>query len=444
MKREVNIRLKTKSTHGGVKLPESKLLAESPIEPAPLPETVFIPLQQNIGAPPKALVKRGEKVLKGQKIADTDRFVSAPVHASASGEVTRVTTAVNPATGQVMDALVITSDGEDKWVELDVPEDPEALSTEEILKRIREAGIVGMGGACFPTHVKLSPPKDNKIDTVILNGCECEPSITADHRLMLEYGEQILKGLNIIKKVLSAKDTYIAIEDNKEDAMNHLEGLIAKTGYDFTIAPIRTKFPGGAEKTLIKSILGREVPIGGLPLAVGVVVQNVATAKAIYDAIYEGKPVIERVVTVTGAVKNPRNLMVRIGTPIKDMIDYCGGKTEEAGEIIIGGPMMGIAQYDLNFPVVKGTNCILIKTASPIQEKDCINCGRCITSCVMGLMPTFYPKYVKKGLYDECEAAYVTNCFECGVCAYNCPSNIPIVQYIKVAKKELVRRKANK
>ncbi len=425
-------------------MPENKLTAGSPIEPAPLPEAVFIPLSQNVGAPPRALVRRGDKVLTGRKIAGADRFVAAPVHASLSGEVTSIATAVSPPTGQIMDALTITSDGADKWAELDVPEDPEALSTEEILKRVRAAGIVGMGGACFPTHVKLAPPKDKKIDTVILNGCECEPYATGEHRVMLEYGEKVLKGLNIIKKVLAATSVYIAIEDNKEDAMEHLEELIAKVGYDFKIASIKTRYPGGAEKTLLKTILGREVPMGGLPLDVGVVVQNVATAKAIHDAIYQGKPFIDRVVTVTGAVKNPKNLLVRIGTPIKNLIDYCGGKTEAGGEVIIGGPMMGIAQYDLNFPVIKGTTCILVKTALPINERDCIGCGRCIDVCVMGLMPTLYPKYVKRGRYDDCKAAYVESCTECGAFAYTCSANIPIVQYIKVAKKELIRRAANK
>ncbi len=440
----MSIRLQKKTTPYGVKVPENKFTSESSIEPAPLPEMVILPLQQNLGAPGEALVNKGDKVLTGQKIADTDKFVSAPVHATISGAVTNITTVINPPTGQMMKAIAITSDGADEWAELHPPEHPEALSTEEILKRIHEAGIVGMGGATFPTHVKLAPPKDKPIDTVILNGCECEPYITSDHRVMLEYGEKVLSGLNILKKVLSPVNVYIAIEDNKEDAIDHLEELTVKAGYDFTIAPIKTKYPMGAEKTLIKTILNREVPIGGLPLNVGVVVHNVGTVKAIHDAIYEGKPFIERVVTVTGAVKNPKNLLVRFGTPIKNLIEYCGGITEDGGEIIIGGPMMGLSQFDLGFPVCKGTNCVLVMTAQPIREMDCISCSRCINVCPMRLMPTLYPKYVKAGRYDECAAAYIENCPECGACAYVCPSNIPIVQYIKVAKKELRNRQVAK
>jgi electron transport complex protein RnfC len=439
------IRLKKRGSPYGVRVPERKLTEHSPIEPAPLPEKVVIPLQQNIGAPCQALVKKGDKVLVGQKISDSDKFVSAPVHASVSGEVTGTTVVVNPPTGALVDALVITADGEDKWVELEVPAEPEALSVKDILGKIREAGLVGMGGAAFPTHVKLSPLKDKKIDTVILNGCECEPYVTSDHRLMLEYGEQILSGLNIIRKVLSPDAVYIAIEDNKEDAIAHMEELVGALGYpDFRIAPLKSKYPMGAEKTLIEMILGREVPIGGLPLDVGVVVHNVSTAKAIHDAVYEGKPLIQRVVTVTGAVKHPKNLLTRFGTSLRSLIDYCGGTESGANKVILGGPMMGIAQFDLDFPVVKGTNSLLVIKGKPIVEQDCISCGRCIEICPMRLMPTLLARNAKAGRYDACKEAYIDDCFECGSCTYNCPANIPIVQYIKVAKKELAKRAASK
>ena len=351
----MSIRLKSKSTSYGVKVPESKLTAGSPIEPIPLPERVIIPLHQNIGAPCEAVAKRGDKVLTGQKIGDSERFVNAPIHATISGEITGTTMVINPPTAQLVTALVITSDGKDEWVEPEAPGELETLSTKEILDRIRAAGLVGLGGAAFPTHVKLSPPKDKKIDTVILNGCECEPYITSDHRVMLEYGEKVLSGLNIIKKVLSPDNIYIAIEDNKEDAIDHMEELITVMGFkeDFKIIPLTTKYPMGAEKTLIGTILNREVPIGGLPLDVGVVVHNVSTAKAIHDAIFEGKPFVERVVTVTGAVKNPKNLLVRLGTPLRTLIEYCGGIDGKASEVILGGPMMGISQPDLDFPVTK-------------------------------------------------------------------------------------------
>ena len=442
----MSIRLKKRHTSYGVKVRESKLTAESLIEPIPLPEKVIIPLHQNIGAPCEAIVKRGDKVLTGQKIGDSERFVNAPVHATVSGEITGTTMVINPPTAQLVTALVITSDGKDEWVKLEAPGEPEALSVKEILDRIRAAGLVGLGGAAFPTHVKLSPPKDKKIDTVILNGCECEPYITSDHRVMLEYGKKVLSGLSIIRKVLSPDTTYIAIEDNKPDAIDHLRSLIVAMGFkeDFKIIPLKSKYPMGAEKTLIGTILDREVPIGGLPLDVGVVVHNVSTAKAIYDAVVEGKPLVERVVTVTGAVKNPKNLLVRLGTPLRSLIGYCGGIDEKANEVILGGPMMGISQPDLDFPVTKGTSCVLVQESKPIREQDCISCGKCVEVCPMYLIPTMLAKYAKVGRYDECQKAYIADCFECGACAYVCPANIPIVQYIKVAKSELIKRAANK
>ncbi|MFC1952244.1 electron transport complex subunit RsxC [Chloroflexota bacterium] len=443
----MSIRLGSKGTSHGVKVPESKLTAGSPIKPIPMPETVTIPLHQNIGAPCEAVVKRGDKVLTGQKIGDSERFVNAPVHATVSGEISAITTVVNPPTGQPTAALVITTDGEDTWVELEVTKDPEALSVKEILAKIRAAGIVGIGGATFPTHVKLSPPEGKRIDTVILNGCECEPYITSDHRVMLEYGEKVLSGLNIIRKVLSPDTTYIAIEDNKLDAIDHMEKLIAAIGAKdyLKIIPLKSKYPMGAEKTLIGTVLGREVPIGGLPLDVGVVVQNVSTAKAIHDAIFEGKPFIEKVVTVTGAIKNPKNLLVRLGTPLKNLIEHCGGIDGNASEVILGGPMMGISQPNLDFPVTKGTSCVLVKESTPIREQECISCGRCLEVCPMHLTPTMLAKYAKAGRYDDCRKDYyIDDCFECGACAYICPANIPLVQYIKVAKSELIKRMVKK
>lgn len=442
----LKVRLKKRGTPYGVDVPHCKHTAQNSIEQAPLPEAVIIPLHQNIGAPCQAVVKKGDKVLTGQKIGDSEKYVSAPVHATISGEVTGTTMVVNPPTAQLMEALVITSDGKDEWVELEPPKDPEALSVKEILDRIRAAGLVGLGGAAFPTHVKLSPPKDKKIDTVILNGCECEPYITSDHRVMLEYGEKVLSGLNIIRKLLSPENTYIAIEDNKEDAIEHMEELIAamRLEGELKIVPLKSRYPMGAEKILTKLILGREVPIGGLPLDVGAVVHNVSTAKAIHDAVVEGKPFVERVVTVTGAVKNPRNLLTRFGTPLRHLIDYCGGIDGNANEVVLGGPMMGFSQFDLNFPIVKGTNAVVVKEGVPVREQDCISCGRCIEVCPMRLMPTILARHAKAGNYDQCQNYYIMDCFECGACAYICPANIPLVQYIKVAKKELAKRAAEK
>jgi len=438
----MNIILKKRAAKSGVSLPENKLTESISVEKIDLPERVILPLQQNLGAPASALVKKGDKVKTGDKIGESKSFVSALLHATVSGEVEGIIQVINPASGRLCDAIVITSDGLDTTADFQPVKDVSLLTNEEIIAKIKDAGIVGMGGATFPAHVKLTPPKDKTIDTLILNGCECEPYITSDHRVMLEYGDKVLAGLNLIAKVLSINNVYLAIEDNKEDAIKHLAKLINEVKYNFQIVPIKTRYPMGAEKTLVKTVINKEVPMGGLPLDVGAVVQNVSTTKAIYDAVYEGKPLIERVVTVTGAVKNPKNLLVRFGTPIKNLIDYCGGTTGD--EVIIGGPMMGIAQFDLGFPITKGTNCILVKSARTIKESDCINCGRCVDVCPMGLQPTLYPKYVKKGRYSDCKEFYVENCVECGACTYACPASIPIVQYIKTAKKEINKRKASK
>jgi len=436
----VSIRLEKRSLRYGVELPQNKLVAQSPIELAPLPEVVTIPLEENIGAASEILVNKGDKVLTGQKVTDSDNFDSVPIHATVSGEVTGITTAINPSTGQAMKVITITSDGEDKGGELKPCPKLEATSSEEILKAVREAGVVDADGTTSPAHVKLSPPQDKKIDTIILNGYEWEPYVTSDHRVMLEYGEKVLSGLNIMKKVLSPDNVYIAIGDDKKDAMDSLEELIVKAGYDFKITPIKAGYPLADEKTLIKTVVDRKVLIGGSAADVGVVVHNVSTANAIHEAIYEGKPFIERVVTVTGVVRNPKNLLVRFGTPVKNLIEYCGGITEEGSEVIIGGPMTGISQFDPDSPIFSDTNCVLVKVSQPIMDMDCISCGRCIEVCPMNLMPALYPKYVKFGRYEECATAYVDICTECGVCAYVCPANIPIVQYVRIAKRELSKR----
>ena len=301
-------------------------------------------------------------------------------------------------------------------------------------------------GATFPTNVKLSPPPDKSIDTIILNGCECEPYITSDHRVMLEYGDKILKGLQVMMKLLSCKNVFIAIEDNKADAIEKIRSLIAGEKLDgIKIAEMKSKYPMGAEKTLTKNLLQREVPMGGLPLDVGVVVQNVSTVKAIYDAIFEGKALVERTVTIAGWIKEPKNLNARFGTPAKELIDYCGGAVGGANEIIFGGPMMGISQYDQSTPIIKGTNCILMKKAEVMDEKSCIRCSSCIDVCPMGLMPTMYVQLAKKKRYEDCATDFfVENCVECGACAYVCPAKIPIVQYIKIAKNELRKIKVKK
>jgi electron transport complex protein RnfC len=455
----MEIVIKKKSAFKGLSLPENKVTAKKFIEAPPLPEKVIIPLQQSIGATCELIVNRGDMVKTGQKIADSKSYVSSPIHSSISGKVDKIIKLVNPITSGVMDAVVIESDGKDSWIELaelfDIQKSEnfsslkrviDPLDKKEMLNVIREAGIVGLGGATFPTHVKLSPPPDKKIDTVILNGCECEPFITSDHRLMLENGIEILMGLYIINRILSPQNIYIAIEDNKRDAINKLQELIERMDFSnlFKIVSLKSSYPMGAEKSLIKTITGRTVPMGGLPMDVGVIVNNVATSKAIYNAVIEGRPLIDRVVTVTGNVVNPKNLQVRLGVSISSLIEKCGGFRGEINSVIAGGPMMGLSIVDTDFPVTKGTNCVLVMKRKIQDEQNCINCGRCVNICPMNLMPLMFARYVKRGNFESCREYYIDNCIECGSCAYVCPANIPIVGYIKTGKSVLARKKADK
>ncbi len=430
----------------GVHPHENKLSSGKRIESTSLPKKVTLPLCQHIGAPATAIVKKGDEVKTGQKIAEASGFVSVPIHSTISGKVKKVTQTVSAVTSRVMEAVIIESDGKDEWIELQKPKHPDLLSKEETLEIIKEAGIVGLGGATFPTHVKLQPPPDKPIDSIIVNGCECEPYITSDHRLMLEHGEEILKGLEIMMKLIGCSRAYIAIEDNKPDAVNNMDKLLAKNKYSgkITVESLGTKYPLGAEKTLLKRILGREVPVGGLPMEVGVVVQNVGTLKAIYDAVYLGKPLVERVVTVTGMVKEPKNLLSRFGRPAKELIEICGGIVGDADELIFGGPMMGVTQPSLSEPVQKGTNSILVKKSEKVPESNCIRCGACVEACPMSLVPTAYVQFTKNEWYAELEDYWIQNCVECGSCAYSCPAHIPIVQYIKVGKAELAKLGAKK
>ncbi len=450
----MGIVVKKKSAFKGLHLPENKITAKKPTEILPVPEKVIIPLQQSIGAPCEFIVNRGDTIKAGQKIADSTSYVSAPIHASISGKVSKTIKIVNPVTSTIMDAVVIESDGEDRWVELkklfDIKKSDDfsglkkivdSTDKKEILKKIREAGVVGLGGATFPTHVKLNPPRDKKIDTLILNGCECEPFITSDHRIMLEYGRQVLAGLYIISRTITPENIYIAIEDNKEDAIRCLEELIIKMEFSsiFKLVSLKSGYPMGAEKTLIKTITGRSVPIGGLPMDVGVIVNNVATSKSVYEAVIESKPLVDKVVTVTGAIENPKNLLARVGTTIGYLTGECGEVGSGTNYIIIGGPMMGISIVDTDFPVTKGTNCVLVKEGRVQIEQNCINCGRCVDICPMKLMPLVYTRNVKRGNFEICREYYIENCIECGSCAYVCPANIPIVGYIKTCKSTIAK-----
>lgn len=441
----MGIRIKKKGLRHGVLLPNYNPTSSSPIEKAPLPKKVIIHLYRNDGEPCNTLVKRGDRVLTGQKIGDSEDFATTPIHATVSGEVSAIAKLIDPASGHPEDSLIITSDGEDEWVEIKATENPGALSVKEILERIREAGIVGGGGNTLPAHIKLSPPDGKRIDTVILNGCECEPYLTSNKRLMLENGEAVLSGLNIIKKIFPAVTIYIAIEDNRDDVIEHMQKLATNSGLtDYNIIPLKPKYPAGSEKILIDTILDREVPFGETAADIGVAVVDVAMAKAIHDAVIYGKPFVEKVIAVSGSVRKPKNLLVRLGTPLGHLIDYCGGIEGEANEVISGGLMTGTSQYDLDFPVTGETDCVLIVKSTPSKERDCIRCGWCLEVCSVRLMPTLLASYARTGRYDDCKEAYIDSCFECGACAYICPSNIPLLQYIKIAKSELAKRATTK
>lgn len=433
---------------GGVHPPSCKEFTNNKaIEAASIPDIVIIPMQQHIGAPCEPIVNVKDKVKKGQKVGEGKAFVSAPVHSSISGEVIAIESRPHPSGDKVL-SVVIKSDGQDEIYEgINTFGDITALSPEEIKKIIRESGIVGMGGAGFPTQVKLSPPPEKDIDTLIINGAECESYLTADYRIMLELTDEIIFGIKAVIKALGVKKAYIGIEDNKPDAYQKFRDRLADKG-NIEVVSLKTKYPQGGEKQLIYSITGREVPSGGLPMDVGVVVQNVGTILAVSNAIKTGMPLIDRVVTVTGSgVKEPKNLLARIGTPFSDLIELCGGFNGDPGKVIMGGPMMGLAQKDLNVPVVKGTSGILVLTkeeAKHFEEGPCIKCARCVDMCPISLLPTRIAHFSKMEMWDEAEEYNALDCIECGCCSYICPAKIPLVQRIRIAKSEIMARRKKK
>ena len=430
---------------GGVHPAGNKnLSAHKPTVPAAIPKRVVIPLSQHIGAPTKPLVVIGQEVKKGEKIGETTGFVSAPVHASISGKVVALGSFPH-SLGVNIPAVVIESDGKDEWV-TGLKENPDynLLSPDELKKIIQDAGIVGMGGATFPTHVKLSPPKAKPIDVVILNGAECEPYLTSDHRLMLERPKEIINGLKILMRILGVEKGYIGIEANKPDAIETMTKAAAGSP-EVKVWPVKAKYPQGAEKMLIKAIAGRTVPAGSLPMDVRVVVQNVGTAEAIYNAVRYGRPLVERYVTVTGrGVKEPKNFLARIGTPFSQLIEEAGGLTDAAAKVIAGGPTMGMSQYTPEVTVIKGTSGITVLPKSEVSTKPygpCIRCGRCIDACPMKLQPSYIGLYIEKGHYQDAKDYNLMDCFECGSCTFVCPANRPMVQWVKKAKKELLKKK---
>mgnify|MGYP002578927124 CR=1 FL=1 len=422
----------SKTFKGGVHPYEGKELAKDQpiVEVLPKGDLVY-PLSQHIGAPATPVVAVGDKVLKGQKIAEAGGFVSSPIYASASGTVK----AIEPhrvAVGDMVNSIVIENDGAFEEVEYTPCEDVTALSKEEIVNKVKEAGVVGMGGAGFPTCVKLKPAKP--VDTILLNGCECEPYLTADHKVLLEFADDIIFGLKAILKTTGAKKGIIVIEDNKQDAIELMQEKVADIG-NMEVFVARTKYPQGAEKTLIKRVMGRIVPSGGLPADVGVVVDNISTVKAISDAIQTGMPLIERVATVTGEkIKNPGNFVIKIGTSVKELIDYCGGFTDDDVLVKMGGPMMGFPLNTLDVPMMKGSNGIIAIDTDETKEQPCIKCGRCVDVCPMELSPLYFVKYAKDENWQGMKDMNVMDCVECRCCQYICSSKIPIINSIKAGK----------
>jgi electron transport complex protein RnfC len=427
-----------------VKLEESKTHTEHhPIEKLPPPKQVYIPLNQHIGKPASPTVKVGEEVFLGQSIAASEAAVSSPVHSSVSGRVTAIVNWPHPTVGMCK-SIVIENDGKDTLPDTryPLPEEIERLTPDEIRGIVRQAGVVGMGGAGFPTHIKLTPPKP--VDALILNGAECEPYSTADYRLMIEKTNEILKGVELVVRCLGIKKVFIAIEDNKPQAIaafrRELKTLNIK---HYTLQILRSYYPQGGEKQLIKNILNREVPSGKLPFDVGALVHNVGTALAIYEAVYKNKPLYERVVTVTGdCLANPKNLIVRIGSPIKQLIEFCRPLNKDPGKIIIGGPMMGVAQYSEMAPVIKTSTAVILLSRKKVQiytEDNCIRCGECVRNCPAGLQPCLISLAAERNNWELAKTYSPLDCVECGLCAYLCPARRNLVQSIKYAKLEAIK-----
>jgi electron transport complex protein RnfC len=431
-------------TPGGIHAPDCKELTEKvAITNAEIPNEVILPLSQHAGAPAKPVVEVGQEVKAGQKIAEASSMISAPIHATISGKIK----AIEPRQtimGRPIESMVIEASEEQGEPEI-INRNVDELSAEQIVEIVREAGIVGLGGAAFPTHVKLSPPKDTKIEYVIINGCECEPYLTCDHRQMLEEADELIAGTKLLLKAVGAPKAYIGIESNKMDA---IELLAQKTKNiaEIEVVGVQTRYPQGAERQLIQAILKREVPIGGLPSSVGALVQNVGTTISIYKACAFEKPLIDRVVTVSGhSINEPKNLRVRLGTPVQDIINQCGGFKDNVAKVIVGGPMTGFGVFDFSVPVVKGTSGVLALSKDEIsveEIKACVRCGKCVQNCPMGVEPLFVTAHVQLDLIEEALDLGLMNCCECGICAYVCPSNRPLVQLLKFGKSLAASKKA--
>ncbi|MBU0744894.1 MAG: electron transport complex subunit RsxC [Gammaproteobacteria bacterium] len=413
-----------------------ELTKNEPIEDFPLLPQVVIPLSQHAGSACEALVKQGDKVKTGTKIGSSTGFVSSTIHASISGIVSKIADEHHPVLGRCR-AIIIESDGKDeKDASIKVPDNINTFNKDELLTIIKEAGIVGLGGAAFPTHVKLKPPKT--IDALLINGVECEPFLTCDLRLMLEKSEQIIRGIIILQKILDAKLVCMGIEHDKPEAIQQMRNKVKEMDADIRIFSLKTKYPQGAEKQLIKAILGREVPAGKLPFDVGVVAHNVGTAYAVFEAVYEGKPLYERVITVTGKILRKRkNLRVRIGSKVSEIIDFCGGTSQAIKKIIIGGPLMGLAQFSAEIPVIKGTSGILVLSGDETKffmEQPCIRCGKCVRVCPVRMLPYALSLCGQLKSFETALQYNPFDCIECGLCSYVCPAKRKILEYIRLIK----------
>ena len=424
---------------GGVHPDANKLSADKPIEIVPIPQFVSIPLSQHLGAIAEPIVQKGDTVKTGQLIAKAAGYVSANIHSSVSGKVEKIDDILDTS-GYRRKAIIIKTEG-DEW-DSSIDRSTNLVkdikfTAEEIINRVKDAGIVGMGGATFPTHVKLLPPPDKRCEILIINGVECEPFLTSDHRLMLEKSEEILVGTSLTMKALNVEKAIIGIENNKKDAIQKLETLVPYYK-GISVQPLKVKYPQGGEKQLIEACIGKRVPSGKLPIEVGAIVDNVGTVFAIYEAVMKNKPLFERVVTVTGiSVQNPVNLMVRIGTPISALIEAAGGMPEDTVKIVNGGPMMGKALSSTEIPITKGCSGIVLfplsQTKRP-EEENCIRCAKCISACPMGLASYLLMDLVKKNMWDRAEEERIMDCIECASCSYACPASRPLLDYCRYGK----------
>lgn len=432
-----------KTSRGGVNVPHNKNTKELSCVRIPQPKTVVIPMQQCIGAPCTPLVKVGDTVKVGQKIGDSDKFVSAPIHASVSGVVKAISD-IRLSNGNLSTAITIESDG---LMTLDENiKAPIVETKEELCKAVRESGVVGLGGAGFPTHVKLNVPEDKKIDTLIINAAECEPYITVDYREALDNSWDVLSGVYTLAEILKIENVVIAVEDNKPEAIKILKAVQKQSDTDqrlTTIMTLKSKYPQGAEKMIVFSATGRKVPLGGLPSDVGCIVMNIATVAFISRYLKTGKPLISRSLTIDGsAIKEPKNVRVPIGTKISEVIDFCGGFLEEPKKILMGGPMMGVAICEVDAPILKQNNAILAFKKDDVKEElPCVKCGKCVEACPMNLVPSFLKKATDLKDTDKLKKLGITACMECGCCSYSCPSGIPLVQHMRLAKQYLREEK---